>query len=344
MLFALHGAPDLALTQVLTETVMVVVFALTLRRLSSHFSERPFTRNRWRSITLGTLVGIVTSAMAYAAAAARQSPATSSDIAEAAVTRGGGRNIVNVTLVDIRAWDTMGELAVLVAAATGVASLIYLITGRSGRLTPARADSADDPTGHHWLVSTLRDRPRARSIIFEVVTRFLFHPILVVSVWLLLTGHNTPGGGFVAGLVAGLALLIRYLAGGRHELDEAAPIDAGVVLGLGLVIAAGTALVPVALGHQVLASGAAHLTLPLLGELHLVSSTVFDIGVYLVVIGLMLDILRSLGGGIDADGQAAPELTAASPDADSPDADSPGEKPTVPMEPEHTAYPMEVLR
>ena len=61
---------------------------------------------------------------------------------------------------------------------------------------------------------------------------------MVFSIYLLLAGHNSPGGGFAAGLVTGLALVVRYLAGGRYELDEAAPVDAGVLMGTGLFVAA----------------------------------------------------------------------------------------------------------
>jgi multicomponent Na+:H+ antiporter subunit A len=132
-----------------------------------------------------------------------------------------------------------------------------------------------------------------------VVTRLLFPTMMVFSLFLLFSGHNNPGGGFAGGLVAGLALLVRYLAGGRYELDEAAPIDAGVLVGTGLVIATGSGLVPLAFGGTVLQSAVVDLYLPLLGKVHLVSSLVFDVGVYLVVVGLLLDLLRSLGAGID---------------------------------------------
>jgi multicomponent Na+:H+ antiporter subunit A len=122
---------------------------------------------------------------------------------------------------------------------------------------------------------------------------------MLFSIYLMLVGHNLPGGGFAGGLVAGLALMIRYLAGGRAELDEAAPIDAGIVLGIGLATAALSGLIPTLLGGGVLQSAIVDVHIPLLGTLHLVTSVFFDMGVYLVVIGLALDVLRSLGGGID---------------------------------------------
>ncbi|RYY45123.1 MAG: Na+/H+ antiporter subunit A, partial [Actinomycetales bacterium] len=99
------------------------------------------------------------------------------------------------------------------------------------------------------------------------------------------------------------ALAVRYLAGGRRELDAAAPVDAGVVLGSGLAIAALSGLVPLLVGANTFQSGVFDIPVPLLGDVHVVTSVAFDIGVYLVVIGLALDVLRSLGGGIDRHGE-----------------------------------------
>ncbi|WP_184830071.1 Na+/H+ antiporter subunit A [Jiangella mangrovi] len=310
MLFILHGAPDLALTQVLVETVTLVIFVLVLRRLPTYFSDRPLTASRWWRLGLGVAVGVIMAGLALAASGARTAQPVSDGFAEPAVSYGGGHNIVNVTLVDIRAWDTMGEISVLVVAATGVASLIFLITGRTGRWRPDDAiASAPSPHGRRshrnlWLRAGRTVAPEGRSILFEVVTRLAFHVVIVFSIYLLFVGHNAPGGGFAGGLVAGLALMVRYLAGGRHELDEAAPVDAGLVLGIGLFVATGTGLVPLLFGGDVLQSAVVDVEVPLIGHVHFVTSLFFDIGVYLVVVGLMLDVLRSLGGGIDrqADG------------------------------------------
>ncbi|WP_035814096.1 Na+/H+ antiporter subunit A [Jiangella gansuensis] len=309
MLFILHGAPDLALTQVLVETVTLVIFVLVLRRMPLYFSNRPLTSSRWWRLALGSAVGLVMAGLALAASGARIADPVSDGFAEPAVSYGGGHNIVNVTLVDIRAWDTMGEISVLVVAATGVASLIFLITGRTGRWRPEAAIAKAPPQTRPmdgrrphrnvWLRAGVTLAPERRSIMFEVVTRLAFHVIIVFSIYLLFAGHNSPGGGFAGGLVAGLALMVRYLAGGRYELNEAAPVDAGLVLGIGLFIATGSGLVPLALGGDVLQSAVVDLTIPLVGHVHFVTSLFFDIGVYLVVVGLMLDVLRSLGGGID---------------------------------------------
>ncbi|MFC4021771.1 Na+/H+ antiporter subunit A [Micromonospora sp. GCM10011542] len=300
MLFLLHGAPDLALTQFLVETATIAVFVLVLRRLPERFSARPLRRSRWARRVIGVAVGVVTAGLALTAAAARRAPEISAVFPDLAVAQGYGRNVVNVTLVDIRAWDTMGELAVLVVAATGVASLVFerSRTGpRPRRPEPSR--QADEPDRSLWLRGGPTLQEGRRSIVLEVVTRLIFHTVVLFSLFLLLSGHNAPGGGFAGGLVASLALVVRYLAGGRYELAEAAPIGAGAVLGAGLAISVGTGVVALLTGGSVLESARVDLSLPVIGDFYLVTSLFFDVGVYLVVVGLMLDILRSLGAEVD---------------------------------------------
>src|SRR4029079_6824378 len=163
-------------------------------------------------------------------------------------------------------------------AATGVASLVFLGT-RISKITRVHELGAGAPGSGQlgprrtvWLAGGRTLAPERRSIIFEVVTRLIFHAVLVFSLYLLLSGHNRPGGGFAAGLVAGLALVVRYLAGGRYELDEAAPVDAGVLMGIGLTIAALSGLAPLAFGGAVLQSAVVDLHVPVLGDIHVVTS------------------------------------------------------------------------
>ncbi len=323
-LFALQGAPDLALTQLLVELVTLVAFVLVLRRLPARIGERHGTRHRGIRATIGIVVGVLMGVVAIVALGARSDVPISIDWPRLAYEYGHGRNVVNVALVDLRGWDTMGELSVVIAAATGVASLIFLSTRsdnlprvprREARRTilgrvversdPARAEQRS------WLLAGRSLDPRHRSVLLEVVVRLIFHALIVLSLYLLLVGHNAPGGGFAGGLVAGMALVARYLAGGRAELGAAAPIDAGRLLGGGLLVATGTALVPLFFGADALTS--TWFTLPLgpLGELEIVTSTFFDIGVYLVVIGLVLDVLRSLGAELDRQLEAENERAGA---------------------------------
>ncbi|MEU4159734.1 Na+/H+ antiporter subunit A [Actinoplanes sp. NPDC026670] len=307
--FLLHGAPDLALTQFLVETVTLVMVVLVLRRLPSHFSQRPGSWRRRIRVGIGVAVGTVMAGAGYLAVSARQAAPVSEAYPELVVPYGGGHNIVNVILVDIRAWDTMGEVAVLVAVATGVASLIFRRAQRLNRRGPVETPSEPPRDEPVWLMAGHTVEAGRRSTMLEVVTRLLFHIIVLLSVYLLFTGHDTPGGGFTGGLVAGLALIVRYLAGGRYELAAAAPVDAGAVLGAGLLVAVGSGAAALVAGGQVLQSAVLDLHLPLLGDLHLVTSTVFDIGVYLIVVGLVLDVLRSLGAEVDRHAMATREDT-----------------------------------
>jgi multicomponent Na+:H+ antiporter subunit A len=366
-LFALHGAPDLALTQALVELATIVTFILVLRRLPHAIAQHNKPVRKVRRAVIGILFGVTMSVVAAVALSAREAESIAAELPRLSLEEGHGRNIVNVMLVDIRAWDTMNEIAVLVVVATGIASLLF-VSGRSGtpqRLpgarrqranrravpadvrastgisaageSPATVDSADgsaaeddhDDTGAHpqltdagaheptvahtatpeerlasgarqsWLLAGRTIRDENRSLLLEVLVRLLFHPAIVVSVFLLFTGHNTPGGGFAGGLLAGLALVARYLAGGRYELAEAVPIDAGKLLGSGILLAVGSAVGSLFFGADALTSAYLEADVPVLGHLSIGTSTIFDLGVYLVVVGLTVDILRSLGGEID---------------------------------------------
>lgn len=363
LLFAGHGAPDLALTQVLVETVSLVMFVLVLRRLPTYFSNRPLTGDRFWRMVLGAATGVVVGVMGLMAAGGRVSTPISVVFPEATLQHGYGKNIVNVVLVDTRAWDTMGEISVVLVAATGVASLLFLrdragivdvarnrFTARSRRSVWGDAEDrhadhglpgavvgalepASPPAEHlrspgrnqRWLRAVPTLAPRRRSVIFEIGTRLIFHSMMVFSLYLLFAGHNQPGGGFSGGLMAGAALVVRYLAGGRYELGEAMPLHAGHLLGGGLTIATTAALLPVLFGGNVLQTAIFDFTLPLWGEVHLATALLFDMGVYVLVIGLVLDVLRSLGAEVDRHGEIEGLL-----DDDDSDDDAAGSQPPVP--------------
>ncbi|TFD71775.1 Na+/H+ antiporter subunit A [Cryobacterium sp. Hb1] len=317
-LFAFHGAPDLALTQALVESITLVIFVLVLRRLPANIAQHNKPVRPKRRLLIGSLVGLVMGTIGFIALGARQFDSITGALPRLSVEDGHGDNIVNVMLVDIRAWDTMGEVSVLIVVATGVASLLF-VSGRNAvvpRLKESRslrsaanrrrvvADPELSSEGHAvtrqaFLLAGRKNDPRSRSILIEVLVRLLFHPAMIVSIYLLFAGHNLPGGGFAGGLLAGLALVARYLAGGRYELSEAAPIDPGKLLGFGVILAVGMAVVSLFFNGLPLESAYFTATVPVLGDLSFGTSTIFDIGVYLVVIGLTYDILRSLGSEID---------------------------------------------
>ena len=322
-LFAFHGAPDLALTQALVESITLVIFVLVLRRLPANITHHNKPVRPKRRLLIGSLVGLVMGTIGFIALGARQFESIAGALPRLAVEDGHGDNIVNVMLVDIRAWDTMGEVSVLIVVATGVASLLF-VSGRNAvvpRLKESRslrsatnrrrvvADPELSSDGHAvtrqaFLLAGRKNAPHSRSILIEVLVRLLFHPAMIVSIYLLFAGHNLPGGGFAGGLLAGLALVARYLAGGRYELGEAAPIDPGKILGLGVILAVGMSVISLFFDGIPLQSAYFTATVPVLGNLSFGTSTIFDVGVYLVVIGLTYDILRSLGSEIDRQSEA----------------------------------------
>ncbi|WP_433198323.1 Na+/H+ antiporter subunit A [Nocardia sp. CA-107356] len=300
VIFALHGAPDLALTQFLVETLTLVIFMLVLRAFPAEIDESRTAAFTVRRVILSALVGATVAVLAAFAIAARSTEPIWHLIPDAAYTFGGGKNAVNVVLVDIRAWDTLGEISVLVVAATGVASLVF----RSRRFgsAPRAADAPNyDPDLVSWLSAGRLVARRDRSMVLQITTRLVFPTIMVLSVYFFFSGHNAPGGGFAGGLTAGLALTLRYLAGGRYELGEALPVDAGHLLGAGLALAAGTAATSLLVGAPVLSSAMLTLTLPVIGHVKVVTALFFDLGVYLIVVGLVLDVLRSLGARLDSE-------------------------------------------
>lgn len=300
VLFALHGAPDLALTQFLVETLTLVVFTLVLRKFDAHTNEPiPVFSHALRTVfSLGVGTGLAVLAMFAISARPSNAPVLAGPLAQQGLQRAHGKNTVNVIIVDIRAWDTFGEISVLLVAATGVASLVF-VNRRYGTVPRLAADATSGSDRVSWLRSSEFTDPRQRSMVLEISTRMAFPTVMALSVYFFFSGHNAPGGGFAGGLVAGLALVLRYLAGGRYELGETLPVEAGKILGAGLALTAATAAGSVFVGLPVLSSASLAFSLPGLGELRLNTASLFDLGVYLIVVGMVLDILRSLGARLD---------------------------------------------
>ncbi|MFB4318880.1 Na+/H+ antiporter subunit A [Actinomadura sp. 21ATH] len=319
VLFALQGAPDLALTQLLMETASLVVFVLVLRQLPRGYSRTARWRRRLH-VAVGTLAGLLAAGLTLLAARARQAEPISGGY-PAAAEEAGGSNIVAMLLVDMRAWDTLGESSVIALAALGVTSMVFArrrrapwpraadaaagtavwsVRGMSPPGTDTTEEDEDDYREPNWLAAAAYTlAAERRTIVIEVVARLVFHTVLLYSLYLLFTAHSAPGGGFVGGIVAGLALAIRYLAGGPFELAEAAPVKVGLLLGAGMVVTSGTTFCGLLWGGEILESGSLDVHLPLLGEVHMTTSLVFDFGVYLIVLGLIMDILGSLGAEAD---------------------------------------------
>nr|WP_188359857.1 Na+/H+ antiporter subunit A [Rothia aerolata] len=328
LLFALRSAPDLALTQLLVETIVMVAFVLAMRVLPRNIRTEKIKKNSERAgrtlrVVISVGFGLLMMALAMFTFSSRELDPISLALPKMAYEDGDGMNIVNVILVDIRGWDTFGEISVLALAATGVASLLF-IEGRGDRGRERNLDTTamkrieasfarrtnlsteqrvagafSNVRRDPFIVAGRTLPPERRSILLEVMTRLLFHTLIIISFYMLVGGHNLPGGGFAGGLLVGLAMAVRYLAGRGEELRAAAPMSAGTFLGLGLGIAAAYAFFPILLGDPAFTSYTLEWDMPIFGHVKFVTAVIFDIGVYLLVIGLVLDVLRSLGEKVD---------------------------------------------
>jgi multicomponent Na+:H+ antiporter subunit A len=134
-----------------------------------------------------------------------------------------------------------------------------------------------------------------RSLILDTTVRLVFDVVIVFSVYLLFAGHNQPGGGFVGGLVAAAAVALRYVAGGIDEVRSLMPMRPPMFLAIGLGLSAASAFAPLVFGAAPLDHDAVEWELALLGKVKATSATIFDTGVYLVVVGLILMLLEALG-------------------------------------------------
>lgn len=281
-LFVMHGAPDLALTQAAVETLTTVLFVLTFRRLPVRFERRSTTLTKSLRIAVSALVGTAVFVFALAAAQSPLPREVSNEMVANALPDGHGRNVVNVILVDFRGLDTLGEISVVAVAAIGAVALARV--GRRGVL----GSVLDNPEG-------TGPAGTGRFVFVDGVVRVLVYVAFVVSIYLLVAGHNDPGGGFVGGLVAGAAVALRYVAGGIRDVRSLVRPQPWTILGSGLLVAGTTAFVPLLSGRALLDNGYWNQELPVLGSVAFSSALAFDLGVYLVVVGLVYMAFEAFG-------------------------------------------------
>jgi len=230
--------------------------------------------------------------LAYAILTRPAGPGISSFFLEHSLAQGGGRNVVNVILVDFRGFDTLGEITVVGIVALTVYKLLRrfrpapesIILPRPQRVG-AEGDEPRDPD------ETL---PLGYMRVPAVLGRLLLPVAGVISVFFLLRGHNAPGGGFVGGLVMSTAFIVQYMVSGTLWVESRMRINPQNWIGAGLLSAAGAGAGAWLASRSFLTSMAWHARLPLLGEVHLSSTLLFDLGVYLLVVGATTLMLIAL--------------------------------------------------
>jgi len=290
--FLYLSAPDLALTQISVEVVTVVLLLLALNFLPKRTTIDSPDRKRGVDAFVATLAGLGFGGLAWAILRRESAfPSISGYMVENSHALGGGDNIVNVILVDFRGYDTFGEITVLgIAALTIYALTEALLAGLAGRR----------------LRSWKHDMPRSgdrHPLLMVVATRVALPFSLTVGLYIFLRGHNAPGGGFVAGLVVSVALVMQYMASGFSWAYERSRIPYHTLIGLGVLAAGITGVGAWFNGRPFLTSAYGYVKLPGLEPFELATAMGFDLGVFLCVVGATMLALASLsriaraGGG-----------------------------------------------
>ena len=296
--FAWFSAPDLALTQLAVEVVTIVLFLLGLRWMPKRepvehpqVALRAWWRRR-RDLGLAVAIGAGLSALSYALLTRHAPLSISPYFIEQALPAGGGSNVVNVMLVDFRAFDTLGEITVLGIVGITVYALlrrfrppVEVIDRPPQQRVSLGADlqgEADDADGQRYLeVPAVLVR-----LLLPVAGLFAFH--------LFMRGHNEPGGGFVAGLVVTIAFIAQYMVGGTRWVEARMRLLPPRWIGFGLLLALCTGLGSLWFGYPFLTTHTAHVDWPLVGEVHLPTAALFDLGVFSVVVGSTLLMLTAI--------------------------------------------------
>ena len=300
--FMWFSAPDLALTQIAVEVVTTILFLLGLRWLPKRLDTEPARLGlrvrvrRARDLVLSVVTGGGMALLAYAMMTRPAPQSISPFFIDRALPEGGGANVVNVMLVDFRAFDTIGEITVLGIVALTVYALLR-------RFRPPR-ESVQAPEQQRVIPAdlntdlinprTAKDSALGYMQVPATLVRLLLPIAGVVAAYIFMRGHNEPGGGFVAGLVLSIALLAQYMVAGTQWVEARFQLQVIRWIGVGWLLALATGLGSLWFGYPFLTTHAMHVTLPLVGEVHVPSATFFDAGVFAVVVGATLLILTAL--------------------------------------------------
>ena len=315
--FLWFSAPDLALTQLTVEVVTTVLFLLGLRWLpkrrpeeAEHLGLRVRAR-RARDLVVSLVAGGGMAVLAYAMMTRPAPQSISPFFIDRSLPEGGGTNVVNVMLVDFRAFDTMGEITVLGIVGLTVYALLrrFRPPREMAALPPQQRAVPPDLVSDLINPRTAQDTALGYMMVPAVLVRLLLPIAVVIALYFFMRGHNLPGGGFVAGLCVAIAFLTQYIVAGTYWVEAHLQLKVIRWIALGMLAAVATGLGSLWFGYPFLTSHTAHVTLPGLGEVHFPSAMLFDVGVFAVVVGATLLILTALAHQSVRGHRRAPEKT-----------------------------------
>jgi multicomponent K+:H+ antiporter subunit A len=298
--FVWLSAPDLAATQLLVEVVTTILILLGLRWLPRRLpaqtqdQERMARFRRRRDAVIAVAAGLGLATLAYGVMMHPVENSISRFFLERAYSEGGGRNVVNVLLVDFRAFDTLGEITVLAIVALTVFALLR-------RFRPS-VESVGLPSQQRYqnaIDERLPERSTGHTLasymmIPGLIIQLMFPVILLFGLHLFLRGHDLPGGGFAAGITISVGLILLYMAGGARWVEARLRVAPVRWIGLGLLTALATGMGSLLFGYPFLTAYFRYLDLPLFGRIPLATAVLFDLGVLMLVVGATTLILIAL--------------------------------------------------
>ena len=279
MLFARFSAPDLALTQLVVEVVTILLMLLVLNFMPATTPRESSSLRRLRDFCIAAASGGLFAVLSYAVLSRPYDNSLAQYYLANSVPGGGGTNVVNVVLVDFRGFDTLGEISVLAITAIAILALLG-----GTRLPRPRTDRHGRP----WTAAR-------EYMMLRLLARLMLPLALLVAIFIFLRGHNEPGGGFIAGLVTSVALVLLHVSSGQEWVEQRMHVNYRKLAASGILIAGITGLGSLLFGMPLLTSTHGILHIPWLGDLELASAMLFDLGVYFTVVGGTLLILSNLG-------------------------------------------------
>ena len=280
--FIFFSAPDLAMTQFTVEVVTIILLLLALNFLPNRTPRESTVLRRTRDGAIALAGGWAATVLSlhYLMRESVVDPISGFHLANS-YKGGGGTNVVNVILVDFRGFDTFGEIIVL-----GIAALLIYALTETLLSGPTRAR----------LLNRKPDQPRAGDMhptMMVVLTRVLMPVVMLVGFYIFLRGHNEPGGGFIAGLVVSIGVVMQYMASGFGWASSRLRYPYHGVIGAGVLIAGLTGIGSWFVGKPFLTSDFTYVRIPPFNEFELATAALFDLGVFLAVVGAVMLSLES---------------------------------------------------
>ncbi|KRW97959.1 monovalent cation/H+ antiporter subunit A [Paracoccus sp. MKU1] len=287
--FVWLSAPDLAVTQLLVEIATTALLLLGLRWLPKRDEEIPGDNNlvarsrRSRDLLIALACGSGMTALALAVLLTAPGASVGDWFLRNAYVEGGGTNVVNVILVDFRAFDTFGEITVLAIVGLTVYALLR-------RFRPA-PESVERPRPQ---LDAEEQALEAYLFVPSVLMQWMFAPIIALSAYLFFRGHDLPGGGFAAGVTLAVGLLLQYVAANVRWVEARIIVLPVRWMASGLTISAAVGAGSWIFGYPFLSAHAQYLDIPVIGKVPFSTAMLFDFGVFSLVLGAIVLMLIAI--------------------------------------------------